>query len=117
MSTRQGPQEGPTTCSVLNLARSVEGGDVPATAQALDDGQEHITEQQLRVATRQASARDCEERERQAEQETWLRDRKERFVQQAAQAATEAQMQAMADRGQRDLLCARLPVSAMLMLT
>ena len=51
---------------------------------------------------RQASARDLEECECQTEQEAWLPDYQKHFIQQAAQAAAEAQMQAMADQGQRD---------------
>ena len=55
------------------------------------------------VATRQAWARDREAHERQAKQDALLRDREKRFIMQAALAAAEVQMQAMADEGQCDV--------------
>ena len=49
------------------------------------------------------SAQAREERKCQAEQEAWMRDCKERFIQHAAQAAAESQMQVMANQGQHDM--------------
>ena len=68
MSTRQDPREVLTTRSVLNLLRSGEGGDAPAEAQALVDGQERISEQMWRVATRQPSVQASEEHDCRAEE-------------------------------------------------
>ena len=103
MSAERDPREGPTTCSVVKLLRSSEGGDAPVDAQAPAAGQERISERMWQVATRQVSAQAREERNRQTEEAAWLCAREECFFQQAAQAAVEEhQMQAMTDQGHRD---------------